>query len=118
MENFEIHGEMMATSADMLEACYELEARAEIFARAHTDFKRERAKAMVASTEKTDKLREAKADMAVENYRFENYLAEGMLQAQLERVRCLRTKLSALQTNANMQKEAAAFERTGQNQQT
>lgn len=53
------------------------------------------------------------ADVAVDEYRFQNYLTEGLMQAALERVRSLRGILSAFQTLANKTREEAAFARTG-----
>jgi nucleotidyltransferase/DNA polymerase involved in DNA repair len=104
---------MLDTAASLTAACDELEARAVRYANAHQAFKRERAKALITSTLKTVSERDAAADIAVDELRLENDLAEGMMQAELERVRSLRGILSAFQTIANRQKEEAAFERTG-----
>ena len=113
LETFELNGYMLDTAASLTAACDELEARALVYANAHRILKRERAKALLGSTLKTVSDREAEADIAVERERFDSELAEGMMQAELERVRSLRGILSAFQTIANRQKEEAAFDRTG-----
>jgi hypothetical protein len=112
MQNFELNHEMLATSNAMMAAVNDLEKHAKAYATAHRDFKRERAKALLASTHKTVSERESEADVEADEYRFRNYLEEGLAQAALERVRSLRAKLSALQTMANSNKEEAAFDRT------
>src|SRR5712691_393468 len=97
MENFELNAEMILTSRQMLEACAELSRRARAYAMAHRDFKRERAKGLLTSRRRTVSEREAHADVLADGYRFKNYLEEGLMQAALEHVRCLRAKLSTLQ---------------------
>lgn len=113
LENFELNFHLLSTAQQLTVACDELEQRAVDYANAHRDYKRERAKALLAAAGKTVSEREAEADIVVDQYRFENYLTEGLLQAALERVRSLRGILSAFQTLANKQKEEMAFERTG-----
>jgi hypothetical protein len=83
------------------------------YAHAHRDFKRERAKALLRSTHKTVSEREAQADIEADEFRFQNYLTDGMMSSALERVRSLRGTLSAFQSIARRQSEEAAFGRTG-----
>jgi hypothetical protein len=115
LENFELNFHILSTARQLTEACDELELAAKKYANAHRDFKRERAKALLASAHKTVSEREAQADIVVDEERFQNYLTEGLMQASLERVRSLRGILSAFQTLANKQKEEMAFGRTGPN---
>lgn len=117
MENFELNWRMLSTSRDLLTACDELSTSARSYATAHRNYKRERAKAFLLAAQlyKTVAEREAArdADPHVDELRFDNYLQEGLMQANLERVRSLRGILSALQTMANKSREEAAFARTG-----
>lgn len=94
-------------------ACDELESWAVKYANAHRDFKREWATAYLSAEGKTVDERKSRADIQVDEFRFENYLTEGMMQASLERVRSLRGILSAFQTIANKQRAEAEFARTG-----
>jgi hypothetical protein len=113
MENFELHSEMMITCRQMLDACEVLRKHARAYATAHRDFKREHATALLRSTSKTVREREAEADVKSDMFRFNNYLEEGLMQAALEHVRSLRAKLSALQTMGSLNKEESQYYRTG-----
>lgn len=113
LENFELNFHLLSTAKQLVEACDELDAQASNYATAHRDFKREWAKAYLASVRKTVDDRKADADVACDDLRFKNYLTDGMMKAALERVRSLRGILSAFQTIGNRQTEEMKFTRTG-----
>jgi hypothetical protein len=113
LEDFELNFHILATARQLTTACGELEQWAVKYANAHRDFKREWARAYLAAPGRTVDERKCHADQACDEFRFQNYLNEGMMQAALERVRSLRGVLSAFQTLANKQKEEMAFDRTG-----
>jgi hypothetical protein len=116
MENYEIDADLRALTLEMLKAVDELEKWATKYAIAHRDFKRESAKAFLEAVTvvKTVAEREAVRDLnpKVDEFRFQNYLAEGMMTAALERVRCMRGALSALQTDINRVSQEMEFTRT------
>jgi hypothetical protein len=113
LENFELNFQLLSTAKQLIEACDELDAQASRYATAHRDFKREWAKAYLASIRKTVDDRKADADIAADDYRFQNYLHEGLMKSALERVRSLRGILSSFQTIGNRQTEEMKFSRTG-----
>lgn len=113
LEPFELNYHLLSTAKALTEACDELEQWAVKYATAHRDFKREWAKAYLSAPGKTVDEKKCYSDLQTDEYRFENYLTEGMMQAALERVRSLRGTLSAFQTIANKESELAKFERTG-----
>lgn len=113
LENFELNYWLISTTRQLTEACQQLDEQAATFATAHRDFKREWAKAFLASGYKTVDAKKADADIVADELRFQNYLHQGLMKAALERVRSLRGILSSYQTIGNRQTEEMKFSRTG-----
>lgn len=90
----------------------DLEKRSIDYAKAERTYRMAKATAYLASTGTVSE-REARAENAINEVRFERDMAEGLRGSALEAVRSYRGLLSAVQTLASLSKEEAAFARTG-----
>lgn len=91
----------------------ELQNQSEQYAKKERAYRLGRATALLAVEGGTVSVREAKADQATADLRYERDLAEGLKVSALEAVRSNRGVLSAIQTVVNLYREEAAFDRTG-----
>jgi len=104
--------EMLDCSRELMEAVEELKRDARADAEKSDIMARAKAKAIILSKDKgkSAEIREAYADAGYAEQRKEAFLAKAEKEAQLEKVRGLRQRLSALQTFVNSTKaEADAF---------
>ncbi len=90
----------------------DLEQRVVAAAKSEKQYRMAKATAYLASSGTVNE-REARAENAINELRFERDMAEGLKMSALEAVRGNRTVVSAVQTLAGLYKEEAAFGRTG-----
>lgn len=104
-------------AADRLRASLaDLEERAQQYAFSEKQYRMAKATAYLSTTG-TVAEREARAENAINELRYQRDLAEGLKVSALEAVRGNRGVLSAVQTLANLYREEASFDRTGGDQQ-
>lgn len=113
LTTFELNAAMRTTAAELLAANGSLRRWSREYAKRHSTYKKNHAKSRLASERKTDDQKKAEADYATADELLKSDLAEGMRQAELERVRSLRAVLSSLQTEANGNREESQYTRTG-----
>jgi hypothetical protein len=97
----------------------ELGTSGRVWAEKENEHRKARAKAFIHSAGKNRETREAVADPFFEKERLEAFLAEVEKDTCLEKVRSLRTQMSALQTiiaARRSEMEATAYNQIGHNQ--
>ncbi len=100
-------------AADRLRASLaDLEQRSKDYAQAERAYRMQKATAYLATTGTVGE-REAYIEKAINDWRYERDLADGLKLSALEAVRGNRGVLSAVQTLANLYREEASFDRTG-----
>jgi hypothetical protein len=90
----------------------DLEERSVAYAKAERTYRMAKATAYLA-TNGTVGEREARAEGAINEVRFQRDMAEGLRTSALEAVRSNRGIISAVQTLASLYKAEAEFDRTG-----
>jgi hypothetical protein len=113
LTTFELNAAMRQTASALLDANRSLRLWSRDYAKRHSTFKKRHAQCRLASERKTDDQRKAEADYETADELLRSDLADGMRQAELERVRSLRAILSSLQTEANGNKEEMKYYGTG-----
>ena len=108
----ELTAEMLRLSALLDDANRAMRDRGRKLAEHERDYRRARANAWL-STEGTAKEREDAVNAETADARYLRDLSEHERQAALEAVRNARTQLSVLQTVAGVEREVAAYGRTG-----
>ncbi len=100
-------------AADKLRASLaDLERRSVAYAQAERAYRLAKATAYLSTTGTVGE-REARAENAINEVRYQRDMAEGLKVSALEAVRGNRGILSATQTLASLYKEEASFDRTG-----
>lgn len=100
-------------AADAVRAALaDLEVRAVGYAKAERAYRLAKSTAYLATTG-TVAEREAHAETAINELRYQRDLAEGLRLSSLEAVRSHRGVLSAVQTLARLYEQEASFDRTG-----
>lgn len=107
-----LNEDLQATCTDLLTECDEMPKLARDFAKKENDYRLAKATAYLKS-EGTVDARKSQVDLICEKERVASHIAEGLLDASRERIRSLRSVLSALQTIANSHRVEQDFERTG-----
>lgn len=110
--NADLFQELLNRGRELLEACDQLKDDALEAARKDNAYRRAKSIAYLASSG-TIPERQAIVDKTCEADRLAAHEAAAIKEAQLERVRSLRTAISAFQTYLNANREEAAFARTG-----
>jgi hypothetical protein len=108
----ELNQIMIAEKREIDDAIAELERRTAAAAKAEAVYRHAKSVAFL-STNGTVAEREARAENAINELRYQRDMAEGLKVSGLEALRSKRQKLSASQTMAALSKEEAAFARTG-----
>ena len=111
--------EFLTISTDLETAVEDLYEAGHAWAEAENDHRKARARAYVHATGKNREERESKADPFFEAERLAAFYAEARKEACLERVRSLRTRMSALQTiiaARRAEQESTAYNQVGHNQ--
>lgn len=103
--------ELLRLSNELLNACNQLTEEARTAAQKENDYRRAKAIAYLAS-DGTVQARQAQVDLKCETERLEAHSAQAVKEAGMERVRSLRTIISAYQTYLNSNKAEAEFVRT------
>jgi hypothetical protein len=93
----------------------DLETRSVNYAKAERSYRLAKSTAYLATTGTVGE-REAHAESAINELRYQRDLADGLRTSALEAVRSNRGVLSAVQTLANLYREEASFDRTGPEQ--
>lgn len=92
----------------------DLEQRSVDYAKAERTYRMQKATAYLATTGTVGE-REARSEHAINEFRFQRDMAEGLKVSALEAVRGNRGVVSAVQTLASLYKAEAEFDRTGPN---
>lgn len=108
-----LNEDLNATSVQLLEECDALNVASRDYAVKENAYRMARAKAMLKAETGTVDVKKAAVDIITETERLDAHIAEGILDSVRERVRSLRSVLSALQTIAGSHKAEADFYRTG-----
>lgn len=103
--------ELLRLSKDLLDACNQLTVDAKTAVQKENDYRRAKAIAYLNS-DGTVQARQAQVDKVCEKERLEAHLAQAVREAGYERVRSLRTIISAYQTYLNSNRAEAEFART------
>lgn len=103
---------MIEVSQKGRDALNELAQQARAYAVAEQAYRKAKSQAILQATG-TAIEKQAVADQACADLRFQRDLADGLRQSALEAVRTLRAELSALQTLSNREAEEMKFARTG-----
>lgn len=111
MNAFELNERLISAAEDVRKSLGELDRCAREYAGAEQRYRKAKALAYLASSGTVPE-REAHAERAINDDRYERDLAEGLKVSALEAVRSHRGILSAIQTLANVLREEAAFDRT------
>jgi hypothetical protein len=104
---------MLQTVKDIRAAGAELERCSREYARAERSYRLSRATALLAAHGGTVSEREAHADQATADVRYERDLADGLRTSALEAVRSHRGVLSALQSLAALERSEAELAKWG-----
>lgn len=112
MDAVTLNRQLLDAADKLRESLGQLEARTIRYAQAERNYRRDKATAYLSTTG-TVAEREAHAENAINESRYERDMAEGLKVSALEAVRANRGVLSAVQTLANLYREEASFDRTG-----
>lgn len=113
MTTLEAYNELVRLSRELLTAVDELKRDAQDAARKGNDYRRAKALAFLDIQTGTVPEKQAKVDKACTDKRLEAHLAEAIKEASVERVRSLRTVISAYQSFCSGYRAEAEFGRTG-----
>lgn len=116
MNAAELNTQLMAAAETLRVSLRELEERSVNYARAEQKYRMAKATAYL-STSGTVAEREARAENAINELRYERDAADGLKVSSLEAVRADRGILSALQSLAALYRAEAEFDRTGGSEQ-
>lgn len=97
-----LNNELEQITTDLIKSCDELRAAGRKWATAENDYRRAKSVAFLQQTEGTVPTRQALVDKVCERERLAAHIAEADREACLERVRSLRSILSAYQTLARV----------------
>ena len=112
MNAAELNVQLLDAAHGLRESLNDLEGRSIAYAKAERTYRLAKSTAYLA-TSGTVNEREAHAEQAINEVRYQRDLAEGLKVSALEAVRSRRAVLSAVQTLANLYREEASFDRTG-----
>ncbi len=112
MNSADLNTQLLGAAERLRESLADLEQRSVDYAVAERNYRRAKATAYLA-TSGTVAEREAHAETAINELRYERDMADGLKVSALEAVRSNRGVLSAVQTLANLYREEASFDRTG-----
>jgi hypothetical protein len=104
--------ELLRLSRDLLASCDQLQVDAINAAQKENDYRRAKCIAYLSS-EGTVQARQAMVDKTCERERLDAHMAQAIREAGMERVRSLRTIISAYQTYINSNTAEAEFAKTG-----
>lgn len=108
-----LNHQLLDAAAELRASMADLEQRSRDYAKTERTYRLARSTAYLAAHGGTVAEREAHADQATADLRYERDMAEGLKVSALEAVRSNRTILSAIQTLAGLYKAEAEFDRTG-----
>jgi hypothetical protein len=108
----ELNTQLLAAVENLRQALGDLEERVVYHALAERKYRQAKATAYLSTTG-TVAEREARAENAINDLRYQRDMAEGLRTSALEAVRSYRTVVSSVQTLANLYREEASFDRTG-----
>lgn len=112
MNAAEINAQLIEAAERLRQSLVDLEERSVAYAKAERTYRMAKATAYLTTTG-TVAEREARAEGAINDLRFQRDMAEGLRVSGLEAVRSYRGVLSAVQTLASLSKAEAEFARTG-----
>jgi len=109
----ELNDELWKLSSELSEAQKQLEQWTQRYSIAEDKAGRERSRIILqhCGEKETVQLKEARVIVEIAELLFEQSLAKGMKEAQLEAIRNIRAQLSALQTIANNERASIDLER-------
>ena len=113
MNAAELNVQLLEAASAVREAQADLEQRVRDFAKAERQYRLAKSTAFLSAEGRNATEREAKAEAAVNELRYQRDLAEGLKVSALEAVRTYRGLVSAVQTLARLYEQEAAFDRTG-----
>lgn len=116
MNAAELNAQLLDAVQILRDSMSELEARSRKYAEAERDYRRGKATAYLASSGTVSE-REARAENAINELRFERDMADGLKTSALEAVRSNRGVVSAVQSLAALYRAEAEFDRTGGSEQ-
>ena len=112
MNAAELNVQLLDAAEKLRNSLADLEERSKEYALRERQYRHAKAVAYL-STSGTVGEREARAEEAINEPRYQRDMAEGLKVSALEAVRSNRGVLSAVQTLANLYREEASFDRTG-----
>lgn len=116
MNAAELNTQILSAAQTLRSSLDDLERRSIDYAKAEKAYRMQKATAYLATTGTVNE-REARAENAINEFRFQRDMAEGLKVSALEAVRGNRAVLSAIQTLTNLYREEASFDRTGGSEQ-